>query len=54
MYTNGEKPRVDGETFRIRLTRDMKEWLFDKAHTTDRTVSDIIRDAIAKYIQSEE
>lgn len=42
---------VTGSTFRIRLTQNMKLWLFQKAHETDRTVSDIIRDAITEYMQ---
>lgn len=53
MYSNGKNPIVEGETFRIRLTKGMKEWLFDKAHRTDRTVSDIIREAISEYMQKE-
>lgn len=48
---NGTNPIVNGETFRIRLSEGMKLWLFQKAHETDRTVSEIIREAITEYMQ---
>lgn len=39
---------VGGESIRLRLTNDMKEWLFNKASCEDRTVSDIMRELIRR------
>lgn len=50
---NGTNPIVNGETFRIRLSEGMKVWLFKRAHETDRTVSEIIREAITEYMQKQ-
>lgn len=44
---------VNGDTFRIRLAQGMKSWLFNKAHETNRTVSDVIREAITEYMQKQ-
>lgn len=44
---------VNGDTFRIRLAQGMKLWLFKKAHETNRTVSEIIREAITEYMQKQ-
>lgn len=37
---------VSGDKFNIRLTEDMKKWLFAEAERTGKTVSQIIREAI--------
>lgn len=42
-----ENYTVGGESIRLRLTEDMKRWLFDKASREDRTVSDVMRDLIS-------
>lgn len=42
---------VGGETLRLRLTEDMKKWLFDKASHEDRTVSDIMRELIQREME---
>jgi hypothetical protein len=39
-------PLVNGETFRLRLTHDMKEWLFETAAQRHTTVSDIMRSLV--------
>lgn len=55
MYTPRDMKNVNstvsGETFRLRLTQDMKLWLFQRAHDTNRTVSDLIREAITDYMR---
>ena len=38
---------VSGQSFRLRLTEEMKKFLFDKAAVEGRTVSDIMRDLVA-------
>lgn len=37
---------VSGESIRLRLTQDMKKWLFKKSEKENRTVSDIMRNLI--------
>lgn len=37
---------VNGDTFRIRLLHEQKQWLFDESERTGKTVSQLIRDAI--------
>ena len=44
---------VSGSSIRLRLTEDMKKWLFDKASREDRTVSDIMRELISNEIGRE-
>lgn len=41
-----ENYTVSGSSIRLRLTDDMKRWLFDKASREDRTVSEIMREMI--------
>lgn len=43
---NKDNYTVTGQSIRLRLTEDMKKWLFDKASREDRTVSDIMRSLI--------
>ena len=38
---------VSGQSFRLRLTEEMKKFLFNKAAVEGRTVSDIMRDLVA-------
>lgn len=38
---------VSGESIRLRLTEDMKKWLFDKAGRENKTVSTIMRELIS-------
>ena len=42
---------VGGESFRLRLTEEMKEWIFAKASREKRTVSDIMRELIRKEME---
>ena len=37
---------VNGDTFRIRLLHEQKQWLFAESERTGKTVSQLIRDAI--------
>jgi hypothetical protein len=39
-------PLVNGETFRLRLTQEMKEWLFKESARRHETVSGIMRDLV--------
>lgn len=41
---------VNGESIRLRLTQDMKKWLFDKAEKENKAVSAIMRDLITAEI----
>ena len=41
---------INGDTFRIRLSKGMKLWLFHEANRSNRTVSEIIREAITEYM----
>lgn len=38
---------VSGESIRLRLTEEMKRWLFEKSAKENRPVSDIMRSLIA-------
>lgn len=44
------RPTTDpkGDSIRVRLNEDMKEWLFKKSEREKKTVSQIIRDLIVK------
>ena len=48
-----ENYTVGGSSIRLRLTEDMKKWLFDKASREDRTVSDVMRELIRKEMDNE-
>lgn len=37
---------VSGESIRLRLTEEMKQWLFQKSEKENRPVSDIMRSLI--------
>lgn len=41
---------VSGESIRIRLTEEMKAWLFQHSESTGKTVSQVIREAISEYM----
>ena len=41
---------VNGESIRIRLTDEMKQWLFQYSELTGKTVSQVIREAISEYM----
>lgn len=45
MYDSKEL-HVSGESIRLRLTEDMKKWLFEKASRENKTVSSIMRSLI--------
>ena len=42
---------VSGESIRIRLTDEMKQWLFQYSELSGKTVSQVIREAISEYIE---
>lgn len=44
-------PNVQGESIRLRLTAEMKEWLFKKSTDESRSVSDIMRSLIQAEMQ---
>lgn len=48
-----ENYTVSGSSIRLRLTDDMKRWLFDRASREDRTVSDIMREFISNEMARE-
>ncbi len=48
-----ENYTVSGSSIRLRLTDDMKRWLFDRASREDRTVSDIMRELISNEMARE-
>lgn len=45
---------VSGESIRLRLTEEMKRWLFDKASREGRTVSDVMRELVAGAMAREQ
>lgn len=46
MYDSKEL-HVSGESIKLRLTQDMKKWLFEKAAKEGKTVSSIMRSFIS-------
>lgn len=50
MYDSKEL-HVSGESIRLRLTEDMKKWLFEKAAKDRTTVSHIMRSLIYAEMQ---
>lgn len=46
------KPTVQGESIRLRLTKEMKEWLFEKSAKENRSVSDIMRSLIYSEMET--
>lgn len=43
---NAMEKTVSGESIRLRLTEEMKQWLFQKSEKENRPVSDIMRSLI--------
>lgn len=48
---NASDCTVSGQSIRLRLTDDMKKWLFDKASRENRTVSDLMRELISSEMK---
>lgn len=44
---------VSGESIRLRLTEEMKKWLFNKASRENVSVSSIMRSCLAKEMEKE-
>lgn len=44
---------VEGESIRLRLTKEMKKWLFDKASKENKTVSAIMRELICVEMEKQ-
>ena len=44
---------VSGQSIRLRLTTEMKRWIFDKASREERTASDVMRSLIVDAMERE-
>ena len=44
---------VSGQSIRLRLTTEMKRWIFDRASREERTASDVMRSLIEDAMERE-
>lgn len=41
---------VNGESIRIRFTKEMKQWLFEEKQRTGKPVSELVRSAVKEMM----